>query len=133
MGNNFKEVAYLRGDDNKFKENFNKIDWSAHNSDNHIVSKLTEETISKAYEIKKSIEGENSISLMDGDFIISHNTVGDSIFTITDKKSNKTHTIDPIGFTMLSEEMSMILDAFSLMYFEILHRDHIEELESQSW
>jgi len=132
MGINFKEVAYLRGDDNKFKENFNKIDWSAHNSDNHIVNKLTEETIAQAQEIKQAIDNENSISLMDGDFIISHNTLGDSIFTITDKRSNKTHTIDPVGFTMLSEEMSLILDAFSLMYFEILHRDHIEELENQS-
>lgn len=51
MGRGFAEVAYLRGDDKKYEENFGQIDWSSH--------KKSDDTISKV--IWKIDKGEKSI------------------------------------------------------------------------
>lgn len=39
MGRGFNEVAHLRGDDKKYEENFNSIDWTTHNESKPKVAK----------------------------------------------------------------------------------------------
>lgn len=137
MAQAFKEVAHLRGNDEKFKENFSRIDWSAHNNDNHIVSKLTEETEKTAKElaetIKKTKYEENKIYLQDGDMTISHSLDhdGNFIFKVENQKENKLMIIDMDMFETLGKDSGIIADAFLAMYFEISHRDHMEELEGE--
>lgn len=135
MGRGFQEVAHLRGDDNKFKENFSKIDWSAHSSDNHIVNKLTDETIKKAEQLKDVIQHynaeRNSISLNDGDTIISHefDENRDFKFTIEIKSTQKTLTVDVDTFDTIGEELGVFAEAFVKMYFELAHRDRIDRVK----
>lgn len=139
MGVGFKEVAYLRSDDNKFKENFDKIDWSGAKSDNenHIVNKLIEDTYKKADDLKTIAETSyyenNTISLIDGDLTISHDLDEnkDFVFTIEDKRGQRQLKVDSDTFNIMGEGLGLLADTFITMYFEIAHRNHIEELENQ--
>lgn len=133
MGINFKEVAYLRGNDEVYKENFNQIDWSAHKSEASEINQMMEETKEVAENIetiisnapikkdKSLLKCSNSVLLKNGDIEVSHRATGDGTFEflLTSKKENLTIKIDE-DTIFAKTKLPLLGESFVGLYFEAL-------------
>jgi hypothetical protein len=149
MGINFKEVAYLRGNDEVYKERFNQIDWSAHKDEEKsepvsltaedkvpteahgipYVEASVQEIINNA-SIKKDpsvMKCANTVILKDGDIEVSHRATGEGVFEfmLVSKKENTSIIIDED--TIFSKtRLPLLAESFVGLYFEALRNQNKE-------